>query len=172
MEFFRQGDGRWHLTYRSEVRTLGLGGMAWGKRESPGAYDYQGLGHGERDYCVWLAKGRQLPTHPTFTSGLALFSPSGNQEQPEPHVEALLCPPSALLWGGPQHPNSGEELSLELLNGGQSPGGLILTWHLPPVLYIHTHLPPRCDAQTMTVMVRMTSLAPATPAWPRCKQPR
>lgn len=42
----------------------------------------------------------------------SLPSAPGNQEQPEPDMEALLSSSSAFLWWGPRHTHPGEEFTL------------------------------------------------------------
>lgn len=160
MEFFRQGDGKWQLAYRTEV-TPGIGWL--GRGESLQALGLASLGTERKSLLVGRAGGSSSWARPEVSS------PLGSQEQPEPYLEALLSLSAAFLRWGPQHTHSGEEFPRPWMEG-RGPGKRLLACHSSP---LSTHTPPlRCAAQTMTVTAHMISLVPSTLPWPNCKQSR
>lgn len=123
--------------------------MGWGKRESPGAYDYQGLEHRERE--TTLGKERMAAPHTQSHSSLEALLFLHLQvikNNLNPTWKRFSVPLQHFCGGDPSTHIQVRSLPLELLNGGrEAREGFILTWHLPPVLYIHTHLPPLLPIQ-------------------------
>lgn len=126
MEFFRQGDGKWQLAYRTEV-TPGVGWL--GRGESLQGLGLASLGTERKSLLAGRAGGSSSWARPEVSS------PLGSQEQPEPYLEALLSISAAFLRWGPQHTHSGEEFPCRGWREGVLGRGSVPVMRL---LYPHT----------------------------------
>lgn len=164
------GNGTWHTDLRCENAGIGWGGV----RESPGAYDYQGLEHREKEPT--LGRERMAAPHTQSHSSLEalpFFTFRWSRTTWTPRGSASLFPFSISVGETPAHTFRWGACLLSYWMGAERPGRDLFLPGAYLLFFIYIHPPPpRCDAQTMTVMVHMISLVPSTPAWPSCKQPR
>lgn len=133
------GNGTWHTDLRCENAGIGWGGV----RESPGAYDYQGLEHREKEPT--LGRERMAAPHTQSHSSLEalpFFTFRWSRTTWTPRGSASLFPFSISVGETPAHTFRWGACLLSYWMGAERPGRDLFLPGAYLLFFIYIHPPP------------------------------